>query len=89
METSYAGSIDKDSDGVLVAAAKCGDTRAFEKLVIRHERRVFVVVQRITNNREDAEDVVQESFHHKAFLHLDGFKEKSRFLYFADAHRHE
>jgi RNA polymerase sigma-70 factor (ECF subfamily) len=78
METSYAGSIDKDSDGVLVAAAKCGDTRAFEKLVIRHERRVFVVVQRITNNREDAEDVVQESFH-KAFLHLDGFQEKSRF----------
>jgi RNA polymerase sigma-70 factor (ECF subfamily) len=36
------------------------------------------VVQRITNNREDAEDVVQESFH-KAFLHLDDFQEKSRF----------
>lgn len=78
METSYATSMDKDSDGVLLAAAKCGDTRAFEELVVRHERRVFVVAQRITNNREDAEDVAQESFH-KAFLHLDDFQEKSRF----------
>jgi RNA polymerase sigma-70 factor (ECF subfamily) len=36
------------------------------------------VAQRITNNREDAEDVAQESFH-KAFLHLDTFQEKARF----------
>jgi RNA polymerase sigma-70 factor (ECF subfamily) len=36
------------------------------------------VAQRITNNREDAEDVAQESFH-KAFLHLDAFQEKARF----------
>ncbi len=78
METSYATSIDKDSDGVLVAAAKCGDTQAFEELVFRHEQRVLAVAQRITNNREDAEDVAQESFH-KVFLHLDDFQEKSRF----------
>ena len=78
METSYATSMDKDSDGVLLAAAKCGDTRAFEELVTRHEQRVFVVAWRITNNREDAEDVGQETFH-KAFLHLDDFQEKSRF----------
>jgi RNA polymerase sigma-70 factor (ECF subfamily) len=68
----------KDSDGVLVAAAKRGDTRAFETLVLRHERTVLAVAQRITNNREDAEDVAQESFH-RAFLHLGGFQEKSRF----------
>jgi len=36
------------------------------------------VAQRITNNREDAEDVAQETFH-KAFLHLDAFQEKARF----------
>jgi RNA polymerase sigma-70 factor (ECF subfamily) len=36
------------------------------------------MAQRITNNREDAEDVVQESFH-KAFLHLHNFQERSRF----------
>ena len=78
MEAFYANNIDKDSDGALVAAAKCGDTRAFEELVFRHEQRVLAVAQRITNNWEDAEDVAQESFH-KAFLHLDGFQEKSRF----------
>jgi RNA polymerase sigma-70 factor (ECF subfamily) len=78
MRTFCEGSIDKDSDDVLVAAAKCGDPQAFEELVFRHERRVLAAAQRITNNREDAEDVGQETFH-KAFLHLDTFQQKSRF----------
>jgi len=78
METFRATGRQQDSDSALVTAAKRGNTRAFEDLVLRHERRVFVVAQRITNNREDAEDVVQETFH-KVFLHLDNFKEKSRF----------
>src|SRR5271155_755569 len=78
MKTSYATSVDNDSDGVLVAAAKRGDRQAFEALVLRHEQRVLAVAQRITNNREDAEDVTQESLH-KAFLHLGDFRERSRF----------
>src|SRR5260370_15657014 len=78
METSCGTGINKDSDGTLVAAAKRGDTQAFEELVLRHKQRVLAVAQRITNNREDAEDVAQESFH-KAFLHLEAFQEKSRF----------
>ena len=78
METSCRTSINKHSDGALVAAARSGDHQAFEELVLRHKQKAFAVAQRITNNREDAEDVVQESFH-KAFLHLDSFQEKSRF----------
>jgi len=78
METIHAIGIDGDSDAALVAATKCGKTLAFEKLVLRHKRRVFAMAQRITNNHEDAEDVVQESFH-KAFLHLDDFQERSQF----------
>jgi DNA-directed RNA polymerase specialized sigma subunit len=78
METSYGTGISKESDGALVTAAKHGDTHAFEELVLRHKLRVLAVAQRITNNREDAEDVAQESFH-KVFLHLDAFQEKSRF----------
>jgi len=78
MRTSCATSLNKDSDGALVAAAKRGDMQAFEELVLRHERRVLALTQRITHNQEDAEDVTQESFH-KAFLHLDAFQEKSRF----------
>jgi RNA polymerase sigma-70 factor (ECF subfamily) len=78
MKTLRTTGINKDSDEALVAAAKRGDSQAFETLVLRHEQRVLAVAQRITNNREDAEDVAQESFH-KAFLHLGGFQEKSRF----------
>ena len=78
MKTSRTTSINIHSDGALVAAAKLGDTQAFEELVLRHKQRVLAVAQRITNNREDAEDVAQESFH-KVFLHLDAFQERSRF----------
>src|SRR5436853_7559052 len=78
METSCGTGVNRDSDGALVAAAKRGDTQAFEELVFRHKQKVLAVAQRITNNREDAEDVAQESFH-KAFFHLDTFQEKSRF----------
>src|SRR6266404_2143078 len=78
METFRASGVDKDSDTALVTAIKRGDTLAFEKLVLRYKPRMFAVAKRITKNREDAEDVVQESFH-KAFRHLNDFQEKSRF----------
>jgi RNA polymerase sigma-70 factor, ECF subfamily len=78
MKTSCSASIDKHSDDALVAATRRGDSQAFEELVLRHKQKVLAVAQRITNNREDAEDVAQESFH-KAFLHLEAFQEKSRF----------
>jgi RNA polymerase sigma-70 factor, ECF subfamily len=78
MEPFRATSRDKDSDGALVTAAKRGDTRAFEQLVSRHERRALATAQRITRNREDSEDVVQESLL-KAFRHLASFEEKARF----------
>ncbi len=78
MKTSCTASIDKHSDGTLVAATKRGDMQAFEELVLRHRQRVLAVAQRITLNREDAEDVAQESFH-KAFLHLDAFQERAQF----------
>jgi RNA polymerase sigma-70 factor (ECF subfamily) len=78
MKTSCATSTNKHSDEALVAATKRGDAHAFEELFLRHRQRVVAVAQRITKNREDAEDVAQESLH-KAFLHLDSFQEKSRF----------
>jgi RNA polymerase sigma-70 factor (ECF subfamily) len=78
MTTSCAISTKKQSDEALVVATKRGDAQAFEELVLRHRQRVLALAQRITKNREDAEDVAQESFH-KAFLHLDAFQEKSRF----------
>jgi RNA polymerase sigma-70 factor (ECF subfamily) len=78
MTTSCTTSTNTHSDEALVAATKGGDAQAFEELVLRHRQRVLAVAQRITKNREDSEDVTQESFH-KAFLHLDTFQERSRF----------
>jgi RNA polymerase sigma-70 factor, ECF subfamily len=78
METFCAMETQRESDGALVTAAKRGDARAFEDLFLFHGRRVFSVAQRITKNREDAEDVVQETFR-KVFLHLAEFQEKSQF----------
>jgi RNA polymerase sigma-70 factor, ECF subfamily len=78
MEPFHAANTVTQSEGAIVTAAKRGDAQAFEQLVLRYKRRVFATALRITNNREDAEDVVQESFH-KVFLHLRGFEERSQF----------
>src|SRR5260221_4273000 len=65
-------------DTVLVAAAKNGNRNAFETLVERHEQKILFVARRITRTREDAEDVVQQSFQ-KAFTHLRTFEGRSAF----------
>lgn len=78
MTTFRTTGINKRSDVTLVAAAKHGDMQAFEELVLRYKRIILAMAQRITNNREDAEDVVQDTFH-KVFLHLGSFQEKSQF----------
>jgi RNA polymerase sigma-70 factor, ECF subfamily len=65
-------------DTALVTAAKSGDAQAFETLVRRYERRMLAVGMRFTGVREDAEDIVQESFQ-KAFVHLCKFEGKSSF----------
>jgi RNA polymerase sigma-70 factor, ECF subfamily len=66
------------AEHVLVVAAKNGDEQAFETLFKRHQQRVLRVVMRYTRVREDAEDIVQQSFH-KAFVHLCRFEGKSSF----------
>ena len=50
------------SDEELMAAAGRGDQRAFAGLVERHSRRAAALAARITFNRSDAEEVVQEAF---------------------------
>jgi RNA polymerase sigma-70 factor (ECF subfamily) len=71
-------SLPDESDLTLVAAAKGGNLQAFEVLVERHEQRIFFVARRMTGTREDAEDVVQQTFQ-KTFVHLNKFEGKSSF----------
>jgi RNA polymerase sigma-70 factor (ECF subfamily) len=63
---------------VLVTSAKAGDVGAFEELVRRYDRNVFRIAQHITQNREDAEDVVQDAFL-KAYENLPQFQMQSKF----------
>ena len=66
-------------DETLVLAAKNGNEEAFEILVERHRRKIFVHALHFTRVREDAEDIAQQSLQ-KAFLHLRRFEGKSSFL---------
>jgi len=62
----------------LVDAARGGDVGAFEQLIRRYDRNVFRIAQHITQNREDAEDVVQDAFL-KAYQNLGQFQGQSKF----------
>jgi len=62
----------------LVAAAKSGDQQAFVELCRRHSPLLKRRIRRIVRNREDAEDVLQETLI-RAFSHLPGFRAKCSF----------
>ena len=62
----------------LVTQARQGDTAAFGELTERYQRNIFRLAQNITQNREDAEDVLQETFM-KAYEHLPDFAGNSKF----------
>ena len=51
-----------DAESRLIERVQGGDTRAFGELVRRYERRAFAIAWRLLRHREDAEDLVQDSF---------------------------
>lgn len=74
----FAGTGVASDDLDLVYAARSGDLSAFEQLVGRYDCKLFRIAQHVTNNREDSQDAVQESFM-KALQHLEEFREQSQF----------
>ena len=76
IQTNVTG--DTGEDLALVQAAREGDIGAFEQLLKRYDRNVFRIANHITQNREDAEDVVQDAFL-KAYQKLDQFQGNSKF----------
>lgn len=66
------------SDDGLVIAAQSGDEDAFSELWIRHSNMILRVLMRVTGNREDAEDALQDTFL-KAFIHLGEFEARAKF----------
>lgn len=66
------------SDEVLVKKSQKGDYPSFEELVKRYEKKIYNLAYRIMGNKEDASDVLQETFL-QAFKKLAGFRGKAKF----------
>src|SRR6202171_3533416 len=61
-----------------IRAAKGGDRRAFEDLMIATERRVAVIAWRILGDAEEVKEAVQETFL-RLFRHLNRYDETRDF----------
>jgi len=69
---------DVPDEAAVLAQARIGDRSAFNDLIRRYEGKIFRLALHITQNREDAEDVLQETFL-KSYEHLDQFQGNSKF----------
>jgi RNA polymerase sigma-70 factor (ECF subfamily) len=63
-------------DAMLVAAFLAGRREAFDLIVARHQRQVYLLCYRFAGNHEDAADLTQDVFV-RAFRGLRGFKGRS------------
>jgi RNA polymerase sigma-70 factor (ECF subfamily) len=65
-------------DNALIAAYRAGDVVALDELIKRHLKSVYTFVYRIAGNKQDAEDVVQETFF-KMWKHFDSYRKDGNF----------
>jgi RNA polymerase sigma-70 factor (ECF subfamily) len=66
------------TDSAAAEEARKGDQHAFRLLVERHSRALFRVTYRMTQNEQDAEDLVQETFL-RAYKQIHRFDGRSAF----------
>ena len=67
-----------DADALLVQRAQRGDTRAFEMLVVKYQRRIERLISRMVRDADLVQDVAQESFI-RAYRALPQFRGDSAF----------
>jgi RNA polymerase sigma-70 factor, ECF subfamily len=67
-----------ESDAVAVERTLAGDRDAYRILVERHSQNIFRLAYRMTGNRSDAEEVVQEAFL-RAYQKLGQFAARANF----------
>lgn len=51
-----------ENEILLIRAFKNGDQKAFEKLFERYHKKLYAYLMRLLDSKEDAEEIVQESF---------------------------
>ena len=66
------------TDDQLVERVKNGDSKAFEELVVRHQKSIYYFVLRVLKNPLDAEDTVQRIFL-LAYQNIKRFRADSTF----------
>jgi RNA polymerase sigma-70 factor, ECF subfamily len=69
---------DADADALLVERVKRGDTRAFEMLVVKYQRRIERLIGRLIRDPHLGQDVAQETFI-RAYRALPSFRGDSAF----------
>lgn len=62
----------------LVKQSQEGDSKAFDKLVLKYNKRIYALVYHMTQDREDSYDLLQDIFT-KAYRSIKKFKGKSSF----------
>jgi len=62
-------------DATLVKLCLAGDTKAFEQIVDRYQKKIFNIALRIATDQDDAEDITQSVFV-KAYERLNTFDPK-------------
>ncbi|HZH30051.1 MAG TPA: RNA polymerase sigma factor [Pyrinomonadaceae bacterium] len=77
-ETENLQTSDRASDYTLAQMAAGGDLSAFEQLYERHNRRVYSLCLRMTQNVAEAEDLAQEAFI-QLFRKIGSFRGESAF----------
>jgi RNA polymerase sigma factor (sigma-70 family) len=65
-------------DNETIERVLSGDVSAYSSLVEKHKNLVFSIVLKVVNNREDAEEIAQDTFL-KAYQSLKNFERKSKF----------
>lgn len=64
------------SEHELIKRAKNNDREAFDMLMVQNQESIYMLAYRMLNNRDDALDIVQDTFL-RAYKALKSFKEKS------------
>jgi RNA polymerase sigma-70 factor (ECF subfamily) len=81
-ELSYtvesAGASAPDDDTALVSSSQEGDLEAFERLVVRHQKRMLNVAYRLTDDYDEACEIVQDAFV-SAFRNIKTFRGDAKF----------
>ena len=68
----------EDRDLILCRRCQRGDIHALEELYKRHKDKVYALALRLTNNVQDAEDIVQDVFV-QVYRKIGGFREDAAF----------